>query len=91
MNIENIQRAINHIETFEEMNMVIYCLKERQRKLDAKQVAINKSLLAVGTKVKIASPRGTEFGKVVDLKRTKAIVDIEGIQYNCPMSILEAV
>ena len=91
MNLINIQRAIDHIETFEDLNMVIYFLEERQKQLASMQVAINKKLLTVGTKVKVAGPRGTEFGKVINIKRTKAIVDIEGQHYNCPMSILEAV
>lgn len=91
MNIENVQKAINQIETIEEMEQVIFFLKQRQHQLKIIQTAINKNLLAVGTKVEIPSPTGKEIGKVIEIKRTKAIVDIEGQLYNCPISILEAV
>ena len=91
MNIENIQNAINQIETIEEMTRVIYLLKQRQHTLETIQTAINKSLLSVGSKVEIESPKGKEIGEVIEIKRTKAIVDIDGQRYNCPMSILEAV
>jgi hypothetical protein len=91
MNIENVQKAINQIETIEEMEQVIYLLKQRQHALQTIQTAINKSLLSVGSKVEIPSPRGKEIGEVIEIKRTKAIVDIDGQRYNCPMSILEAV
>ena len=91
MNIENVHRAINQIETIEEMERVIYFLKQRQKQLQTIQVAINKSLLGVGSKVEIPSARGKGIGEIIDIKRTKAIVDIDGQRYNCPISILEAV
>ncbi len=91
MNIENVQKAINQIETIEEMERVIYFLKRRQHDLQVIQTAINKNLLSVGSKVEIPSPTGKEIGEVIEIKRTKAIVDIDGQRYNCPMSILEAV
>ena len=86
MNLENVQNAINQIETIEEMERVIYFLKRRQHDLQVIQTAINKGLLSVGSKVEIPSPKGIEIGEVIEIKRTKAIVDID-----CPMSILEAV
>jgi len=48
-----------------------------------------KSSLAVGSKVKVTSRNGVEFGIVDQIKRTKAIVTIDGLKYNCPISILE--
>lgn len=91
MNIENVQKAINQIETTEEMERVIFFLKQRQHQLKTIQTAINKSLIGVGSKVEIPSPTGKEIGEVIEIKRTKAIVDIAGQLYNCPISILEAV
>lgn len=87
---KSIMNAINGISSVEEMNEVIGLIKIKQKQLKSIQVAMNKNAISVGSKVKVTSRAGVEFGKVLEIKRTKAIVMIDGTRYNCPISIMEA-
>lgn len=87
---KSIVNAINSISSVEEMNEVIGLIKAKQKQLKAVQVAMNKSAINVGSKVKVTSRAGVEYGEVLEIKRTKAIVMIDGMRYNCPISIMEA-
>lgn len=87
---KSIMNAINGISSVEEMNEVIGLIKIKQKQLKSIQVAMNKNAISVGSKVKVTSRAGVEFGKVIEIKRTKAIVMIDGTRYNCPISIMEA-
>ena len=87
---KSIMNAINGISSIEEMNEVIGLIKIKQKQLKSIQVAMNKNAISVGSKVKVTSRAGVEYGKVLEIKRTKAIVMIDGTRYNCPISIMEA-
>ena len=87
---KSIMNAINGISSVEEMNEVIGLIKIKQKQLKSIQVAMNKNAISVGSKVKVTSRAGVEYGKVLEIKRTKAIVMIDGTRYNCPISIMEA-
>ncbi len=86
---KSILNAINSISSTDELNEVIDLIKIKQKQLRSIKVAVAKSSLAVGSKVKVTSRNGVEFGIVDQIKRTKAIVTIDGLKYNCPISILE--
>jgi hypothetical protein len=86
---KSILNAINNISSTEEMNEVIDLIKIKQKQLRAMKSYSIKSSLAVGSKVYVKSRNGVEFGIVDQIKRTKAIVTIDGIKYNCPISMLE--
>mgnify|MGYP000004704942 FL=1 len=86
---KSILNAINNISSTEEMNEVIDLIKIKQKQLRAMKSYSIKTSLAVGSKVKVTSRNGVEFGIVDQIKRTKAIVTIDGLKYNCPISILE--
>lgn len=88
---EDIKNAINNITTLEEMNEAISLINQKQRELRSIKEAINKSSIHVGSKVQVTGRTGTEIGKVIQIKRTKAIVEIDGACWNCPISVLEAV
>jgi hypothetical protein len=88
---ENIKNAINEISTMEEMNEVIDLINMKQRTLRSIKEAINKSSIHIGSEVKVTGRTGIEIGKVIQIKRTKAIVEIDGSRWNCPISVLEAV
>jgi hypothetical protein len=87
---KSIMNAINGISSIEEMNEVIGLIKIKQKQLKSIHVAMNKNAISVGSKVKVTSRAGVEYGKVLEIKRTKAIVMIDGMRYNCPISIMEA-
>ena len=40
--------------------------------------------------VNISSKKGTLVGVITKINITKAVVEIEGREYNCPISIMEA-
>ena len=86
---KSIMNAINGISSMDEMNEVINLIKIKQKQLRSIQVAMNKAAIGVGSKVKITSKNGVEFGEVLQMKRTKAIVEIDGMRWNCPISMLE--
>ena len=48
-----------------------------------------KSSISVGSNVVVNSRSGSENGIVKKIKRTKAIVEIDGKLWNCPLSLLE--
>ena len=48
-----------------------------------------KAVFSTGQTVNISSKKGRLTGTIVKLNRTKAVVEIDGRQYNCPISIME--
>ena len=86
---KSIMNAINSISSTEEMNEVITLIKAKQQQLRAVKIAQAKTALSVGTRVKVNGRKGVRFGSVNEIKRTKAIVTIDGQQWSCPLSILE--
>ena len=48
-----------------------------------------KSSISVGSNVIVNSRSGSEKGIVTKIKRTKAVVEIDGRLWNCPLSLLE--
>jgi hypothetical protein len=84
-----LSKAINNISSMDELNEAIDLIKIKQKQLRAMKTLSAKSSISVGSKVKITSKSGVEFGVVETIKRTKAIVSIDGIRYNCPISLLE--
>tara|TARA_Y100000114_G_C11578942_1_gene240093 strand:+ start:104 stop:376 length:273 start_codon:yes stop_codon:yes gene_type:complete len=87
---KSLIKAINDISTNEELNEAINLIKIKQKQLRAVRVAVNKASLSIGSKVKVTSRNGVEFGILENVKRTKCIVNIDGTLFNCPISIVEA-
>ena len=87
---KSLIKAINDISTNEELNEAINLIKIKQKQLRAVRVAVNKASLSIGSKVKVTSRNGVEFGIVENVKRTTCIVNIDGTLFNCPISIVEA-
>jgi glutamate 5-kinase len=81
--------AINQIDNMVDLNEAIAALKAKQKSLRASIVAAKKAVFSTGQTVNISSKKGRLTGTIVKLNRTKAVVEIDGRQYNCPISIME--
>ena len=81
--------AINQIDNMVDLNEAIAALKAKQKALRASLVAAKKAVFSTGQTVNITSKKGNLTGTIVKLNRTKAVVEIDGRQYNCPISIME--
>jgi hypothetical protein len=81
--------AIDSISSLEEMSEVIELINIKQKQLRAIKAQGVKSSLFVGTKVKLNSKNGVEYGEVTKINRAKALVRIDGQLWNCPLGMLE--
>ena len=86
---KSIINAINNISSHEEMNEVIQLIKIKQKQLRSMKAMDIKNSISVGSKVIVNSRSGSEHGVVTKIKRTKAVVEIDGRLWNCPLSLLE--
>ena len=81
--------AINQIDNMDDLNTVIDVIRAKQKSLRASIVAAKKAVFCTGQTVNISSRNGRLTGTIVKLNRTKAIVKIDGREFNCPISIME--
>lgn len=86
---KSIINAINNISSTDEMNEVIQLIKIKQKQLRSMKAMDIKSSISVGSNVIVNSRSGSEQGVVTKIKRTKAVVEIDGRLWNCPLSLLE--
>tara|TARA_B100000902_G_scaffold399459_1_gene470407 strand:+ start:1156 stop:1428 length:273 start_codon:yes stop_codon:yes gene_type:complete len=86
---KSIINAINNISSTDEMNEVIQLIKIKQKQLRSMKAMNIKSSISVGSNVIVNSRSGSEKGIVTKIKRTKAVVEIDGRLWNCPLSLLE--
>ncbi len=86
---KSISNAIKGISSLEEMNEVIELIKIKQKQLRLMTAHEVKNSISVGSKVIVNSRSGSESGVVTKIKRTKAVVEIDGRLWNCPLSLLE--
>ena len=86
---KSLIKAINGISTNSEMNEVISLIKIKQKQLRAVKAFDIKQSISVGSKVIVNSRSGPEKGVITKIKRTKAVVEINGRLWNCPITMLE--
>ena len=86
---KSIINAINNISSTDEMNEVIQLIKIKQKQLRSMKAMDIKSSISVGSNVIVNSRSGSEQGVVTKIKRTTAVVEIDGRLWNCPLSLLE--
>ena len=83
-------KAINDISSLDELNEVIRLIAIKQKMLRAKKIAKAKRSISAGSKVKMKFSNGAKYGVVEAMKRTRAIVTIDGRKFDVPLSHLEA-
>jgi len=89
VNVGDIEQSINALETMEDLNKVISCLKQKQKSLRAELVAGLRTDLKVGDTVGVNSKNKVLTGEIIKINRTKCVVKINDILYNVPISIIE--
>ena len=82
-------KLINQIDQMEDLNVIIEVVRAKQKSLRASLVAAKKAAFVVGQTVNITSRKGSLTGTIVKINRTKAVVEIDGRKFNCPISIME--
>ena len=80
---------INQIDKMEDLIVIIEVVRAKQKSLRASLVAAKKAAFVVGQTVNITSRKGSLTGTIVKINRTKAVVEINGDKFNCPISIME--
>ena len=87
---KSLLNAINSIYSTDEMNEVIELIKIKQKQLRAFKAQSIKSKLSIGAKVKFENNSGVMTkGVVTKINRTKAVVKVDGLLWNCPITMLE--
>lgn len=79
---------IGQIDNMEDLNAVIEAVKVQQKILKARVINEVKASLSVGDNVKINSRSGTKFGIVKQIKIKKAVVDISGVSWDVPLTLI---
>ena len=82
-------KLINQIDQMEDLNVIIEVVRAKQKSLRASLIAAKKAAFVVGQTVNITSRKGNLTGVIVKVNRTKAVVEINGDKFNCPISIME--
>lgn len=72
-------------EQLAQLNRDLVALLKHRRKMAARDMG---SILSVGDDVIITERNGTSRGKIEKVMRTRAIVNIHGMRYKVPMSML---
>lgn len=86
----NMIKAISSINSLEEMNDVIELIKLKQKSLKTEIRAKTRFSIKVGSNVIVESRDGDIKGVVVKINRTKAIVDMNGSNWNVPLTMIKA-
>ena len=75
-------------EQLAQLNRDLVALLKHRRKMAARDMG---SILSVGDDVIITERDGTSRGKIEKIMRTRAVVNIHGMRYKVPMSMLSFV
>jgi len=89
----NLRIAITGIDSREEMNEAIRLIKVMQKRITSEGANDVKSWIRPGMKVNVRGRRSslTEIGTVERIKIKKAVVDIDGVLWDCPLDMLTKV
>jgi len=87
MNINSVKAYILSSATNEELNEIIGAIKVAREMMSNQK----RRTLKVGQDVKFTSRAGVNYsGKITDIKIKRATVQIDGLPYSVPLSMLKA-
>ena len=91
MNKENLIEGILSLETHEDIDDIIGAIKSARKAVNAKEIALKKHLFRKGQEVNVVEKTKTTKGTILKVNKTRCEVDMNGMTYAVPMSMLEVV
>lgn len=88
--MKSVIKQILKIDNSVDLNEVIRAVKAQQKAIKAKEIASKKAVFTVGQNVIINTRGDVMKGIIKKINRTKAIVLIDGTNYDVPLVIMEA-
>ena len=82
--IDRISNDIRQVKNVNDLTLLAHELKE-QRKYLSKKIG---NVLQRGDKVRVSNGRTIEYGEVIKVNRTRAVVRIDDQQWNVPFSMI---
>ena len=82
LNLINLKKELRNLDSLSELNELSSFISERKTML-------GKSVLSVGSKVNVVQKTNKTLGVITKMNIKKAVVDMNGILYNVPFSMLE--
>lgn len=90
--MKNLLKQISKIDNSEDLNVVIDAIKAQRKIINNVKIARARNIFKAGDNVKVnGSKTKGQIGMITKMKIKRAIVEIEGRSWDCPLSILEAV
>jgi len=89
--MKNLLKQIAKIDNSVDLNVVIEAIKLQQKTISNAKIAKAKNSLSAGMKVRVNGKKtGGQIGIIKKMKIKRAIVEIKGRDWDCPLSIMEA-
>ena len=89
--MKTLLNQISKIDNSVDLNVVIEAIKLQQKTISNVKIAKAKNSLSAGMKVRVNGKKtGGQIGTIQKMKIKRAIVEIDGTSWDCPLSILEA-
>ena len=88
--MKNLLKQISKIDNTEDLNVVIDAIKAQRKFLNNEKVLMARMNFKAGDMVKVNGKKTDgEVGMIIKMKIKRAIVEIDGTNWDCPLSILE--
>lgn len=88
--MKNLLNQISKIDNSEDLNVVIDAIKAQRKIINNVKVARARNIFKAGDQVKVNGSRTKgQIGMIIKMKVKRAIVEIDGTSWDCPLSILE--
>tara|TARA_B100001113_G_C21105548_1_gene620726 strand:+ start:1217 stop:1489 length:273 start_codon:yes stop_codon:yes gene_type:complete len=88
--MKNLLKQISKIDNSEDLNVVIDAIKAQRKIINNVKVARARNKFKAGDMVKVNGKKTNgDVGMIIKMKIKRAIVEIDGTSWDCPLSILE--